>query len=159
MVSKSPCVRAKNSSPSSEEVLVEKIASIRSDSNKPAVDCPCGGGHTSQSQRFAARAITILILAALGTHQLSTNAPLPNVALRLHWLVLRLRPEQGLRAQNFPVPAGSNRGKEIFAPGEEIGMKRIVFVYVVLAATAALLGAQQASQSSPYTGHFESAAR
>ncbi len=31
-------------------------------------------------------------------------------------------------------------------------MKRIVFVYVVLAATAALLGAQQSSQSSPYTG-------
>jgi hypothetical protein len=56
------------------------------------------------------------------------------------------------RAQNFPVPAGSNRGKEIFVPGEEIGMKRIVFLYVVLAAAAALLGAQQASQPSPYAG-------
>jgi hypothetical protein len=31
-------------------------------------------------------------------------------------------------------------------------MKRIVVVYVVLAATAAVLGAQQGSQSSPYTG-------
>ncbi len=31
-------------------------------------------------------------------------------------------------------------------------MKRIVFVYVVLAASAALLGAQQASQPSPYSG-------
>lgn len=31
-------------------------------------------------------------------------------------------------------------------------MKRIVFVYIVLAASAAFLGAQQASQSSPYTG-------
>jgi len=31
-------------------------------------------------------------------------------------------------------------------------MKRIVFVYVVLAASAALFGAQQSSQSSPYTG-------
>ena len=31
-------------------------------------------------------------------------------------------------------------------------MKRIAFVYVVLATTAALLGAQQASQPSPYTG-------
>ena len=31
-------------------------------------------------------------------------------------------------------------------------MKRTVFVYVILAATAALLGAQQASQPSPYTG-------
>ncbi|MGB8029216.1 MAG: hypothetical protein WCF30_06075 [Terracidiphilus sp.] len=31
-------------------------------------------------------------------------------------------------------------------------MKRTVVVYVVLAATAAVLGAQQASQSSPYTG-------
>ncbi len=31
-------------------------------------------------------------------------------------------------------------------------MKRIVFVYVVLAATAAILGAQQGSQPSPYTG-------
>lgn len=61
-------------------------------------------------------------------------------------------PEQGPRAQNFPVPAGSNRGKEIFAPGEEIWMKRIIFVYVVLAATAAVLGAQQASQPSPYAG-------
>jgi hypothetical protein len=31
-------------------------------------------------------------------------------------------------------------------------MKRIVFVYVVLAATAAVLGAQQGSQPSPYAG-------
>ena len=31
-------------------------------------------------------------------------------------------------------------------------MKRIIFVYVVLAASAALLGAQQASQPSPYSG-------
>lgn len=31
-------------------------------------------------------------------------------------------------------------------------MKRIAFVYVVLAASAAFMGAQQASQSSPYTG-------
>jgi hypothetical protein len=31
-------------------------------------------------------------------------------------------------------------------------MKRIIFVYVVLAATAAVLGAQQGSQPTPYTG-------
>jgi len=31
-------------------------------------------------------------------------------------------------------------------------MKQIIFVYVVLAATAAVLGAQQASQPTPYTG-------
>jgi hypothetical protein len=31
-------------------------------------------------------------------------------------------------------------------------MKRVIFVYVVLAATAAVLGAQQASQPTPYTG-------
>jgi hypothetical protein len=39
-----------------------------------------------------------------------------------------------------------------FAFGEEIGMKRNLFVFGVLAATAALLGAQQAGQPSPYAG-------
>jgi hypothetical protein len=41
---------------------------------------------------------------------------------------------------------------DIFARGEEFGMKRTVAVFLFLAAGTALLGAQQANQSSPYTG-------
>jgi hypothetical protein len=52
------------------------------------------------------RPMTILILAIPGTHRLSTNAPLPNVALRLNWLVLRLRRNRVCGRGTFPSPQG-----------------------------------------------------
>ena len=53
--------------------------------------------------------------------------------------------------RTFPSQRGLT-SKEIFAPGKEIGMKRTIFVYALLAGTAAVLAAQQASQPNPYEG-------